>query len=104
MRSGGLRHRLISSSLWDSGVRGLAPTAASRLCLRRFGRSDNPARFNHSTSMLSLLSALLPFTTTFAQLDSEVQTTGQVSPIVWVIDVAFIVLMIAAFWKIFSKA
>ena len=31
-------------------------------------------------------------------------STGHVSPIVWVIDIAIIVLIIAAMWKIFTKA
>jgi ABC-type transport system involved in cytochrome c biogenesis permease component len=30
--------------------------------------------------------------------------TGQISPIVWVIDVVVIILIIAAMWKIFAKA
>jgi hypothetical protein len=31
-------------------------------------------------------------------------STGHVSPVVWVIDIAIVILLIAAMWKIFVKA
>ena len=31
-------------------------------------------------------------------------TTGQVSPVVWVIDIAIILLIVISMWKIFTKA
>lgn len=36
--------------------------------------------------------------------DTETPAVPQVSPVVWVIDIVISILMIAAFWKIFSKA
>src|SRR6266404_9335265 len=50
--------------------------------------------------MISLIK-LLPFF--FLAQETEYQPP-QVSPVVWVIDVVLTVLMIAAFWKIFTKA
>jgi len=51
---------------------------------------------------------LLPFvlaTSLFAQdTDSTTTTTATVSPVVWIICFALIVFMIAAMWKVFSKA
>jgi hypothetical protein len=40
----------------------------------------------------------------FLAQDTETRAVPQVSPVVWVIDVVISILMIAAFWKIFSKA
>ena len=59
--------------------------------------------------MLSLISSpLLSILTPFlAQEDSGVSYSYQstsVPPIVWVIDGVIIILMIASFWKIFTKA
>jgi hypothetical protein len=47
----------------------------------------------------------LLFTAPFlAQQTYDYSRAGQVSPAVWIIDVALSILVIAAFWKIFSKA
>lgn len=51
--------------------------------------------------MISLIN-LMPFL--FLAQDTETPAVPQVSPVVWVIDVVISILMIAAFWKIFSKA
>ncbi|SRR6266404_2672766 len=50
--------------------------------------------------MISLIN-LVPFV--FLAQDTEYQAP-QVSPMVWVIDVVLSVLMIAAMWKVFTKA
>ncbi len=50
--------------------------------------------------MISLIK-LLPFF--FLAQETEYQPP-QISPVVWVIDVVLGILMIAAFWKIFTKA
>lgn len=44
-------------------------------------------------------------TNILAQTDTSFETTGHApSPIFWVIEIAFIILMIVAMWKIFTKA
>lgn len=51
---------------------------------------------------LALLFATNPF---FAQVDYSSSTSGQApGPLFWMIELLFIVVMIAAMWKIFTKA
>lgn len=45
--------------------------------------------------------------TPFLAQDTEyttTTTTAQVSPVVWIVYVAFLILMLAAMWKVFTKA
>ncbi len=51
--------------------------------------------------MISLIH-FLPFL--FLAQETETPAVPQVSPVVWVIDAAISLLMIAAMWRIFSKA
>src|SRR6476619_497257 len=62
--------------------------------------------------MISILSSFFASILTIPMLAQETDSgisysssaTGQISPIVWVIDVVVIILIIAAMWKIFAKA
>jgi Family of unknown function (DUF5684) len=53
--------------------------------------------------MISLIN-LVPYLFLAQETSFEYSSSGQVSPVVWVIDVVLSVLMIAAMWKVFTKA
>jgi hypothetical protein len=53
--------------------------------------------------MISLIN-LMPFSILAQESSLDYSSSGQVSPVVWVIDVVLSVLMIAAMWKVFTKA
>ncbi len=50
------------------------------------------------------LLGLLPVNALLAQTDFETPTAPHISPVVWICYFAVIILMIAAIWKVFSKA
>lgn len=50
------------------------------------------------------LLGLLPVNTLLAQTSDFETTAPQISPVVWICYFAVIILMIAAIWKVFSKA
>ena len=58
--------------------------------------------------MIQLLSnsllGLLPMNALLAQTDFETSAPPHISPVVWICYFAVIILMIAAMWKVFSKA
>ena len=53
--------------------------------------------------MISLIN-LVPFSLLAQESSLDYSSSGHVSPVVWVIDVVLSVLMIAAMWKVFTKA
>jgi len=58
--------------------------------------------------MIQLLSnsllGLLPMNALLAQTDFETSAPPHISPVVWICYFAVIILLIAAMWKVFSKA
>jgi hypothetical protein len=55
--------------------------------------------------MISLIQlAPFSFLAQETSFETSYSATGQVSPIVWVIDAVIAILMIASMWKVFSKA
>lgn len=53
--------------------------------------------------MLSLI-RLVPLSFLAQETSFEYSSSGQVSPVFWICEIAFIVLMVAAMWRVFSKA
>ena len=68
-----------------------------KLCLPREEQFDRPCTVNDLTHMISLIPLL-------AQETSDYTTPNAPGPMFWIIEMVFIVLMIASFWKIFTKA